>query len=154
MTKKQDKLIKTEIETLLSKMGFEVDFEIKESDEIIFINLKPKTEKETAMLIGWHGESLEALQHLVRLIILKKTQNYNPLIINIGQWREKQEQILIELAKTIALKVKKTGQAITLKPMPAYKRRLIHLALASDAEIETESIGEGKERKLVIKPKQ
>ena len=154
MAKEQDKLIKSEIESLLLKMSFKADLEIEESSGVFFINLKPENERETSMLIGWHGESLEALQHLLKVIIFRKTQNYIPIVINIGEWRQRQEQSLLWLAKNVASQVKETGESITLKPMSAYQRRLIHVALADDGEIETESVGEGGERRIVVKLKQ
>lgn len=137
------------IKGILSKMGFSVEVsEVKEDDNII-INI---TTEESSLLIGRAGENLRALQHLASLMVYKALNNPSEkFILDINHYRQKQKEKLQELAQRIAEKVSKFGQAEVLRPMTAYERRIIHLELDQHPTVQTASIGEEPNRRIVVR---
>lgn len=114
-------------------------------------NINIETEM-SGLLIGRHGESLEALQHLLRLLIAKEQEEFVPLVLDISGYRAARQQELETLAHDLAEKVKNFGGAETLPPMSAYERRLIHMTLQDIDGIESASEGEEPYRRIVIRP--
>ncbi|MDZ7727875.1 MAG: RNA-binding cell elongation regulator Jag/EloR [Dehalococcoidia bacterium] len=108
---------------------------------------------ELGALIGRRGETLAAMQYLVNLILAKRYPQSAGVTIDIEHYRHRREEQLTSLAQRMADRVKQHGTSITLEPMPAAERRLVHLALADDEEIVTNSSGEGENRKVVISPR-
>ncbi len=152
--KKEDKIIKIVkdiLKDLLSRLGVKSESEIKISEEVIFVNIKTG---DPGFLIGWHGNTLSALEHILRLLVARKTQqeDFIPLVLDVENYKQKQKESLEQLTVAQAMQVRQTGELIEFSPMPSYKRRIIHLALANFDDITTESIGEGVERRVVIKP--
>jgi len=104
-------------------------------------------------LIGFHGEGLSGLQLFLNLAVHKKLGEWRRVLVDIGGYRAEREQKVYELAQRTADRVRFLQTPVTLNPMPAFERRLIHMALAEDKTVETESVGEGWERRVVVKPK-
>lgn len=102
------------------------------------------------VVIGRRGETLDAIQYLVRLFMNKGNDNYKRVSINIGNYREKREGTLQELAKRNAAKVLKYGRNVVLDPMNPYERRIIHTAIQEIEGVESHSVGSDSERKVVI----
>ncbi len=147
------KTIKKIIEEFFKKMTFEVE-EIEylpQADGILSINIKTK---EPQILIGEKGEVLLAIQHLLKIILKRKTitQTQFYLDIDINDYKKKKINYLKEIAKSFAQEVILTRKEKILPPMPAYERRIIHLELADNPNITTESIGQEPERRIIIKP--
>lgn len=111
------------------------------------------SEPETGILIGYHGETISALQLMANLLLYKKTGEWGKLIINIGDYRQKREEILVKLAEETVQKVKTSGQPMALFHLNPFERRTIHTLLAEDPTVATLSEGEGRNRHLVIKLK-
>lgn len=107
----------------------------------------------SGLLIGRHGETLESLQHLLRLLVSKEQEEFIPLVLDIAGYRQARQQELEELARNIALKVKNLGGEEILPSMSAYERRLVHLILQDIPGIESASEGEEPYRRIVIRPK-
>lgn len=103
------------------------------------------------VVIGHRGETLDALQHLVSLAA-NNSGGYFKVTLNIGDYREKREQTLIGLAKRVAEQVKRNSRNRALEPMSAYERRIIHTAVQEIEGVNSASIGEGKNRRVVIFP--
>lgn len=103
------------------------------------------------VVIGHRGETLDALQHLVSLAA-NNTGGYFKVTLNIGDYREKREQTLIGLANRMAQQVLSTSRNKALEPMSAYERRIIHTAVQEIDGVNSASIGEGKNRRVVIFP--
>lgn len=103
------------------------------------------------VVIGHRGETLDALQHLVSLAA-NNAGGYFKVTLNIGDYREKREQTLIGLATRVAEQVKRTARNRALEPMSAYERRIIHTAVQEIDGVSSSSIGEGKNRRVVIFP--
>ena len=109
---------------------------------------------DLGLLIGRRGETLLAFQYLVNLIVTRRFPGRPGVTIDVEHYRHRREEQVISLASRMADRVRQTGNAITLEPMTAAERRLVHLLLAEDGELETNSIGEGENRKVVISMRQ
>ncbi len=115
-------------------------------------NINIETEL-SGLMIGRHGETLESLQHLLRLLVSKDQEEFVPLVLDIAGYRAARQQELEGLARNLAEKVKEFGGAETLPSMSAYERRLVHLVLQDIEGIESASEGEEPYRRIVIRPK-
>ena len=135
---------------LFSLLETKVGLEIKKEEDGVAIQL---TTDEPGILIGYHGQALQALQLLITLIGFKKNGEWTRVLVNVGDYREKREESLTNMAKSLAQKVKFSGTSQSLPPMSSAERRIIHLALIDDQEVETISESEGRDRHVVIKPK-
>lgn len=102
------------------------------------------------VVIGRRGETLDAIQYLVRLYLNKGKENYKRVSINIGNYREKRAETLRELAKRNAAKVLRNGRNVVLDPMNPYERRIIHTAIQEIEGVDSHSVGSDSDRKVVI----
>lgn len=147
------KIIKKSAEELLFLMGSKAEVEVakdKENDAFL-VNLV--TTDETGLLIGRHGETILSIQAVLGMIVKRKLGEWVRLILNVGDWREREEIHLKELASQTAARAKETEEPQALYNLTPAQRRVIHLFLSADPEIETESQGEGKERFLTVRKK-
>ena len=136
---------------ILSKMDIDVEIkDMKESESKVYIELDSK--KNSGLIIGRKGKTLESLQLIVNLIVSQKTGSEKKIILDIEDYREKRERALRKMSKDIASKVVKTGLPWVLEPMNPFERRLVHLALQNDARVVTKSEGQGIYRKIKIMP--
>lgn len=108
---------------------------------------------DPGLLIGYHGQNLHAIQHLLNLMIFRKTNEWRRIIVNVNDYWQKRQETLEAMALSIAQKVKFSGEPQSFPPMASAERRIIHIFLAEDPEIETISEGEGKDRCVVVKLK-
>jgi spoIIIJ-associated protein len=134
---------------LLQKMGETCT--IQGFQELNQINLTIEGE-DAGLLIGKQGQTLEALQYLVTKILSKQTKRKPRVVIDIESYRERHKQSLVELALKHGAKAKRIGKPVTLNPMNAHDRRIVHLALQQDKDIKTKSRGEGLYKKIIIYP--
>lgn len=107
--------------------------------------------EDLAVLIGFHGETLNSLQLLLSLIVSKKLDQWTRLTLDAGDWRAKRFETLSDMAISAADKVVSTGEEMSLPIMSSSDRRLIHLALQDNANVITQSLGEEGYRRVVIK---
>ncbi len=105
---------------------------------------------DLGMLIGRRGESLMAFQYVVNLVMTRRFPGRGSITVDVEQYRRRREDQVVSLAERMAERVRDIGEPITLEPMSAAERRLVHLALVDDPEVETNSVGEGDSRKVVI----
>lgn len=134
---------------ILVGMGVEeskIEFSVE--DETVQIQLDCGNNQGT--VIGRRGETLDAIQYLVRLIINKQSDEYKRVSINVGNYREKREETLRELAKKNAARVRKYGRNVVLDPMNPYERRVVHTAIQEIEGVDSHSVGSDSERKVVI----
>ena len=143
------KEVKTLMAQMLKLMEVKSQLEVKKEDEVIKVGL---SSDQPAGLIGYHGETLNSMQLLVNLMLWRKTGDWQSVVLDVDGYREKRKDLLEQMARNVAQKVKFSGQAETLPPMSAFERRLVHLALSDDKEIDTISEGE-EERRVVVRPK-
>ena len=109
---------------------------------------------DLGILIGRRGQTLACLQYIVRLIMSHQTKTWIPIVIDVEGYRQRRDEALQALAGRMAEQATAKGMPFTLEPMPAYERRIIHLALADHPDVTTQSVGIGESRKVVILPKE
>lgn len=109
--------------------------------------------ENTNSLIGYRGETLNALQTVISSIANKDVEEKIRVILDISGYKEKRKKVLEELADKKSKIVIKTGKRVTLEPMPAYERKIIHSRLQNNKKITTESVGEEPYRKIIIELK-
>ena len=107
--------------------------------------------EDSGLLIGRRGQTLQALQFMVNLIVRKQFDGVR-VVLDVENYRQRRELQLREMATTIAKRVAETSRSITLEPMPPADRRIIHTSLTDHPGVSTESTGEGEGRKVTIKP--
>ena len=135
------------IKEFLKNLGEEYKYDINiEKNEI---NVKIDG-GNSGTLIGYRGETLNALQHILSLIANKHTSAKVRVLLNVDGYKEKREKTLEELALKVSKTVIKTNKSITLEPMNAYERKIIHSKLQDMTDIRTHSIGEEPHRRIVI----
>ena len=132
-----------------AKIDVETKVEIKEKCIYISIN-----GKNIGNLIGYRGDALYALENILKAIANKKTENRVIVRLDIEDYKQKREQTLKEFALKKAHLVEKTGKSITLEPMKAYERKIIHTVLQENGNVETRSIGIEPKRRIVITKKE
>lgn len=109
--------------------------------------------EDLTMLIGPRGETLDALQFLGRLMVAHQLHRRANFVVDVEGYRQRRVQALTRLAERMADKARQRGEPISLEPMTAYERRIIHMALRGAPDVYTESAGEGKQRRVRIYPK-
>ena len=135
---------------ILSAMGIEAQLDTKEEDGNLNIEISGDM---MGVVIGRRGDTLDALQYLTSLVYNKDREDYVRVNLDTENYRAKREETLVSLAKKIAGTVSRTGRSITLEPMNLNERRIIHSTLQSYDYINTYSIGEDPNRKIVVSSK-
>jgi spoIIIJ-associated protein len=110
------------------------------------------TGEDSGLLIGRRGQTLHALQFIVNLIVRQRFGEEVRVVLDVERYRQRREASLQDMAAKVAARVVQTGRSITLEPMSAADRRIIHLSLANHQGVTTESVGFGEERKVTIIP--
>jgi len=105
---------------------------------------------DMGIVIGKHGETLDALQHLTSLVANRGDADFVKVAVDCENYREKRNEALSNLAHKMAKKVARTGRNTTLEPMNAYERRIIHATLQDDPDVTTYSVGSGLGRRVVV----
>ncbi len=139
------------LKSIFQKMNVNVDIEKIEDEDSIQLKI---TGKDSGIIIGRRGETLDALQYLTSLVVNKKSENYKRVTIDIENYRQKREETLVKLAERLADRVVKYRRNVSLEPMNPYERRIIHSTLQNNNYVETYSVGEDPNRKVVITLKQ
>jgi len=152
------KVAESVLKSLLAKMGItaSVEFEAETTGEsegksppTIGFNIRGD---DLGILIGRRGQTLACLQFIIRQIVAHKTKSWVLVNIDVEEYKKRHHLALKAMAMRIAEQVKAKNAPFTLRPMTAFDRRLVHLALANDPAITTESTGEGQARRVVISP--
>jgi spoIIIJ-associated protein len=123
-----------------------------EPEDTITLHVEGADEEAMGLLIGRRGETLRSLQFMVNLLVSRKVQKWPQVVVDVGNYRQRRQESLEGLARRMAERVRQSGRPLTLEPMGAYERRIVHLALRADPTVYTESSGEGENRKVVIYP--
>ena len=154
--RREEQIAKEVIENLLEKLHFEATTSLHETepDDITGETrwVIDVSGQDLGMLIGTRGETLNALQHVARLMTGHAMRQRPKFILDVEGYRTRREQALARLADRMAGKVVQREQPMTLEPMPPNERRIIHITLRDDERVYTESIGEGRQRKVRIFP--
>jgi len=151
-----------EKEELLKKITSEVLQKMTLSDFKIAVEGKGDAEgesfvvnietPESNLLIGQYGVTLSALQHILRLMVRRETEDKFKFLADVNRYLQAKTDSLAGIARDAARQAISERKPVVLRPMSAYERRLVHVELAGNENIKTESIGEGEDRKVVVKP--
>ncbi len=147
------------LQRLLDLMGVEGEIDVvpqpapaEDTDAPTSVALNIEGE-DLGILIGRRGQTLAALQYIVRILIGRQVKTWTPVVIDVEGYKQRRYDALRTFARQMAERVKARGAPFTLEPMPPYERRIIHLTLANSPDVMTESVGQDEERKVVIRPK-
>jgi spoIIIJ-associated protein len=135
---------------LLARMGIRCSVTSRATSEAIVVDVSGR---DLGVLIGWRGETLRALQTMTNLLASRRLGPEQRVIVDVERYRQRRENTVREIAYRAARQVKVTGDPITLDAMQPFERRAIHLALESDPEVTTVSIGEEPDRRVVVGPR-
>ena len=138
---------------LLRHMGIQATVVVREpSDERPMPVVLDVQGDDLGILIGRQGDTLRDLQYITRLIASRKLQRWVNVVVDVAGYKKRRERVLTELAERMAERVIADGRPLSLEPMPAHERRIVHIALRDHEQVTTESTGEGQRRKVVISP--
>ena len=135
------------LEEFVKKMPENTKYDIKDAEDYMHVSLE---NENLGFLIGYRGETLYALQNILSAIAGKGINNKVRVILDIEGYKEKREKTLEDLADKMAKTVIKYKKPVTLEPMQAYERKIIHSRLQENSRVETKSIGEEPHRRIVI----
>ncbi|HET8999171.1 MAG TPA: RNA-binding cell elongation regulator Jag/EloR [bacterium] len=136
--------------SLIEAMGFHASASGREEAGQIHVSV---TGPDLAPLIGRRGQTLDALDLVVNLIVAHRQGRRIPVIVDVERYRERRVETLEDMARRFAERVRRSGRPLALKPMSAAERRIIHTTLAADGGVTTHSEGEDPERRVVITPR-
>ena len=143
------------LETLIKHLDFEAEIRLSGEGSETVLNVagtSPEAVEELGNLIGRRGERLQAIQHLVNLMLSRKLGEWARVTVDIEEYRGRREAQLRALARKAGERVRETGRAVQLEPMTALERRWVHMELQGAPGIATESAGEEPERRVVVIP--
>ena len=135
---------------ILEKSGLSGHADVMEQTARPFVNI---TGDDLSLIIGKEGQTLDALEYIVNLCLRRRDPDVNyRVMLEAAGYRERRRKSLASMAERLAIKVKRTGRPVSLQPMPARERRIIHMALKEFKGVKTHSSGQGPNRKVVITP--
>ncbi|MFM7781760.1 MAG: RNA-binding cell elongation regulator Jag/EloR [Candidatus Limnocylindrus sp.] len=143
------------LETLIKHLDFEAEVRVSGEGSETVLNVagtSPEAAEELGSLIGRRGERLQAIQHLVNLMLSRKLGEWARVTVDIEEYRGRREAQLRALARKAGERVRETGRAVQLEPMTALERRWVHMELQDAPGIATESAGEEPDRRVVVIP--
>jgi len=146
---RMETIVSEVLENILGLLALEGSFEVVEGPEEIEVTIEAN---DPSRLIGFRGETLDALQLIVNLIVSKQTgeEKFKRVIVDVGGWRKNKEADLERLARNWAQEVLDNQKPIELDPMPSWQRRIVHMVVSEIDGVVSESQGEGKDRHLLL----
>jgi len=151
------------VEGLLSRMGLVADVEQGVDDGTMYLNVvggeseseddEDEDGEDMGLLIGRHGQTLEAVQELTRVVVSHRTGLRCRVIVDVEDYKKRQRARLASKAREVAKRVAKTGREEVLDPMNPYERKVVHDAVAEVSGVESSSRGEEPDRRVVIRPR-
>ncbi len=139
------------LDNVLGLLLLEGSYDIEEADESFLVSIETK---DAGRLIGARGESLDSLQLLVNQMVARKVGEigFKRVVIDVEGWRKQKEEDLVKNAESWGKQVLESGKPFELEPMSAWQRRIVHMTVSEMDGLESESMGEGRDRHIVIKP--
>jgi len=141
------KVVTETLDTLLELLGVTGKVEVVSDDIPLSLDIKGD---DLGILIGRRGQTLASLEYITKLIVVGRLKTWLPLTVDVAGYKKRRVDSLQSLALYLAEQVKSRRRAITMEPMPADERRIVHLTLADNPDVTTQSIGESEGRKVVI----
>lgn len=151
LTAKEQKTAEQVIEKLFSLLEIEGTFELSPQDDTLEILMDTK---DSGMVIGYHGETLESLQLITSLLVAKKLDRFIRISIEVDGYKKTRTEYLQKLAQDARERAISENQEQVITSLKSWERRIVHLILQDDEEVSSESAGTGRERVLIIKPKE
>lgn len=150
---KNEKILNEICEKLFSLMSVDakVSISFDDKEETFIINVDAND--MTGLLIGKRGETLLSIQNIISVLYKKETGEWAKIVVNVGDYREKEEEYLRNLAQTTAQRALDLNAPQNLYNLQSWQRRVIHMFLSEDSRVETVSEGEGEDRHLIVSPK-
>jgi spoIIIJ-associated protein len=137
---------------LLQRMGMDAEVDRGVVEGVMYVDILGGQDSEgMGLLIGRHGQTLDALQEVVRSAVQRKTQSRCRVLVDVEDYRKRRRTQLAEKAKGVAKRVRRTGRQERLEPMNAYERKIVHDAAGEVGGVETSSEGEDPDRRVVIR---
>ena len=147
---KEEKIVTKLVKEILENLSIEEPFSVQEVDGGVEIVLDTK---DNGILIGYHGEVLEALQLILSLAVSKKLGYYVRVSIEIGEYKKNRSSYLENIAYAAKERAIAENREIPLPNLKSWERRVVHMLFQQDDEVISESVGQGRDRTLVIKPR-
>lgn len=145
-----EKITKEIIQNLFDNLGIKDSFEVSENDESINVVVNSE---DPGLIIGHHGDTLDSIQLILSLMIAKKLGEFKRVSVEVGDYKKNRSDYLKTLAEQTRERVLNEQREVYLPNLKSWERREVHMYLAEDADVISESVGEGRERTLVVKPK-
>lgn len=148
-----DELVDTAVGVLMELLDLlrvEGEIEVRSRSYPLTLNVHGE---DLGILIGRHGDTLASLQFIVNLLVGRRMGRWTRVVVDVEEYRQRRERTLRDVAGRAADRVRRTRQVVTLEPMPANERRIVHMTLQGDRFVATHSVGEGDSRKVVISPR-
>jgi len=137
---------------LLERMGMQAEVDHNVADGVMYVDILGGEDDEgMGLLIGRHGQTLDALQEVVRSAVQRRTQSRCRVMVDVEDYRKRRRSQLAEKARSAAARVRRTGRPERLEPMTSYERKIVHDAAGEIGGVETSSEGEDPERRVVIR---
>jgi len=155
ITDEQKNKLGAVVQRLIAPMNVACEVAVKEEKagdkDTVVVSISAA--EDARFLIGKNGQNLQALEHIVRSIFSKGTPGHDgPIFIDVNDYRKSKASHIADLAREAVQRVRNTQRAEALVPMSSYERRIVHMELASVADVTTESIGQEPQRRIVVKP--
>jgi spoIIIJ-associated protein len=147
---KDKKNTEEKVKEIFETIGITDSFEIIESEELIEVVLNSE---DPGMIIGHHGDTLDSLQLMLSLMLAKETGEFKRVQLEVGDYKKNRSDYLRNLAEQTKQRAVEEGREIFLPSLKPWERREVHMYLSEDETVISESVGEGKERTLVVKPR-
>ncbi len=146
------------LQGIVDRMGVSGEVVVRSGEDLVEEGETPPlildvTGRDLGILIGRQGETLQALQYLTRLMLSRQLERWEPVVVDVESYRARRRRSLRRLAQRMAERAAMTQRRVVLEAMPAYERRIVHLALRDHPDVVTKSVGEGDNRKVTIVPK-
>jgi spoIIIJ-associated protein len=137
---------------LLERMGLPAELDSGEVDGVMYVDVFASEDAEgMGLLIGRHGQTLDALQDIVRSAVQRQTEARCRVIVDVEDYRKRRRSQLAERARSVAARVRRTGRPERLEPMSPYERKIVHDTLNAVGGVETASEGEDPQRRVVVR---
>lgn len=152
VAKSPEKVIQGIVEDLISHLKIDATLAVTKKDEDTYrIDLETK---DTGLLIGYHGEVINSLQLLIGVFVYRKLGSWLRIIVDVGDYREKREEAIKKMALEKASEASSSRQLVILPYLSPLERRIVHLTLSDNPNVTSYSEGEGKDRRVIIKPRE
>lgn len=149
-TKNEQHIIEEVLDQLLSYIAIEASFKVAVSEDTAEVLLDTE---DSGIVIGYHGETLESFAFVLSLCVAKRVGRYVRIRVDVGDYKKNREESLKALAQQTKERVLSEQREFSLPNLKSWERRVVHLLLQDDPEVTSESVGEGKERTLIVKPR-